>query len=172
MLEDSKAIIAPELVGESIIPYIADDSRKFFYLSLRASGIGIRESCKRAGVPPTTLKKWRHNDKDFKYWDGPGLLTLRKSYRNQLLLELWSRNFRRVLEDQAGLLEIPEENLTKDQRKAREKVWKDYTPEKMKSFIEVGEGNSEKKNDLYDLAQALKKAEQLDIVEGEYKEGE
>ncbi len=171
-MNESTSLISPEIIGESIIPHVADDSRKFNYLSLRASGIGIREACKRAGVPPTTLKKWRHNDQNLKYWDGPGLLTLRKSYRNQLLLELWSRNFRRVLEDQAELLEIPEDMLTDKQRKAREKIWKDYTPEKLKSFIEVGDGSTDKKNDLYDLAKALRQAESIEIVEGEYRESE
>lgn len=159
--------VPPEVIGESIIPYVPDDSRKHYYLSLRASGLAVKEAREMADIASQTLKNWRHTDLNFRYWDGPGLLTLRKQYRDQLLLEEWARNFRLVLEDQSRLLSTPLAKLSEDERKARTKLWREYGPDKLKVFKEVAMGNQERRKDIYDLIKALDTAK---AVEGDFEE--
>lgn len=175
-MNDSRSLapaVSPEVIGESIIPYVPDDSRKHAYLSYRASGLSVYESYTMCKIPKQTVRNWRNEDINFKYWDGPGLLTLRKQYRDQILLEEWARNFRLVLKDQSDLLSKTDAELTDEERKARVKLWREYGPEKLKVFKEVALGNQERRKDIYDLIRALRDAES-DIVEGEFteKEGE
>lgn len=168
-MSENRELVPFDVIGESIIPGVFDDSRKHMYLSLRASGLSVKESREMADVASQTLKNWRHTDKNVKYWDGPGLLQLRGKYRNQMLYEAYSRNYRMVLEDHLAILTKPPEKLSDDERKTRTKIGNKYGPEGLKAFKELVESGQESGRGLKDLAKLLGITES-NAVEGEFNE--
>jgi len=131
-----------EVVGESLIPYISDDTNMNLYLGLRACGLTVDESRKHTNIAYVTLKKWRAHSSDFKYWDGPGIRRLRTMYRDRYLTELAIRNITLVLMADAKLLAKDPATLEGYELKELNTIKKQYNLDKLKGLREANEASS------------------------------
>lgn len=132
--------IPPEIVGESLIPYIGEDTNMNMYLGLRACGLTVVEARNHARIAAQTLKEWRCKNSDFKYWDGPGIRKLRNTFRDSCLNELAVRNITLVMISDAHLLAKDPNTLTDDEKKEVSKIKKNYSLDKLKALREGAEG--------------------------------
>ena len=139
--------IPAEVVGESLIPYISDDTNMNLYLGLRACGLTVDESRKHTGVAYTTVRDWRVNNSDFKYWDGPGIRRLRTMYRDRYLTELAIRNITLVLMADAKLLAKDPEKMEGYELKELNTIKKQYNLDKLKGLREANEASTMPVND-------------------------
>ncbi|KKK57638.1 hypothetical protein LCGC14_3052470, partial [marine sediment metagenome] len=72
--------------------------RKASYLSYRAAGFSVRESCALVPVSFATVKAWRRDDEEFRQWEsGEKLAWLQSNVSQDLMQMEFMRNFRLCL---------------------------------------------------------------------------
>lgn len=73
---------------------LGNNPRKADYLSRRASGFSVRESCALAEVHFSTVKRWRREDEEFRNWEsGEKLAWLQSNVAHDLRQMQFMRNF-------------------------------------------------------------------------------
>ena len=100
VLETGKADVDPDDYEEMLIARIplSNNPRKASYLSYRASGFSVRESCALVPVAYVTVKKWRRDDEEFRDWEsGEKLAWLQSNVAHDLTQMEFMRNFRLCL---------------------------------------------------------------------------
>lgn len=74
---------------------LSNNPRKADYLSNRACGFSVRESCMLASISFGTVKKWRRDDPEFRDWEsGEKLAWLQSNVSHDLLQMEFMRNLR------------------------------------------------------------------------------
>jgi len=100
VVESGKADIEADDYEEMLkarIP-LGNNPRKASYLSYRASGFSVRESCALVPVSFATVKKWRREDEEFREWEsGEKLAWLQSNVAHDLTQMEFMRNFRLCL---------------------------------------------------------------------------
>ena len=109
------------------------------YLSMRACGFNILESCEFAGITLRTLQRYRSDDSFFAYCDSEGLSRLRCELRNDILGVEFAKNFRMILMHDAEVIKKSalHQELTPDEQEYLEKIRPYYTPQAFKQIKEV-----------------------------------
>ncbi|KKL96767.1 hypothetical protein LCGC14_1841150 [marine sediment metagenome] len=100
VVESGKADVEPDDYEEMLkarIP-LSNNPRKASYLSYRAGGFSVRESCALVPVSFATVKAWRRDDEEFRQWEsGEKLAWLQSNVAHDLLQMEFMRNFRLCL---------------------------------------------------------------------------
>lgn len=106
--------------------------RKGEYLSNRACGFGVRESCHLAGVNHATLTRWRREDPEFVQWENDRLRFLQTQLAGDVLRAEFMRNFRLILRRDFRVIYKAVYNfdgLTKREWAYLMKIRKEYGPQ-------------------------------------------
>lgn len=75
-----------------------NNPRKASYLSYRAAGFSIKESCALVPVSLVTVHQWRRDDEEFREWEtGEKLAWLQSNVSHNLMQMEFLRNFRLAL---------------------------------------------------------------------------
>ncbi|KKL71155.1 hypothetical protein LCGC14_2097740 [marine sediment metagenome] len=110
-----------------------NNPRKASYLSYRAAGFSVRESCALAEVQFGTVKKWRRDDEEFRGWEsGEKLAWLQNNIAHDLTQMEFMRNFRLCLRlDKKVLLKasLSLSLLTDREMEVLKVIRKHYTPQ-------------------------------------------
>ena len=100
IIESGKSDIEPDDHEEMLkarIP-LGNNPRKASYLSYRAAGFSVRESCALVPVTFGTVKAWRRDDEEFRGWEsGEKLAWLQSNVAHDLTQMEFMRNFRLCL---------------------------------------------------------------------------
>jgi len=100
VVESGKADVEPDDYEEMLkarIP-LSNNPRKASYLSYRAGGFSVRESCALVPVSFATVKAWRRDDEEFRQWEsGEKLAWLQSNVAHDLMQMEFMRNFRLCL---------------------------------------------------------------------------
>ena len=100
VVESGKADVEPDDYEEMLkarIP-LNNNPRKADYLSNRACGFSVRESCMLASISFAAVKKWRREDEEFRNWEsGEKLAWLQNNVAHDLQQMEFMRNFRLAL---------------------------------------------------------------------------
>jgi len=88
-----------------------NNPRKAGYLTNRASGFSVRESCALAEVTFATVLKWRREDAEFREWEEKRLPELQHDLVGDLVRMEFLRNFRLALRRDFKLLYKANYNL-------------------------------------------------------------
>lgn len=100
VVESGKADVEPDDYEEMLkarIP-LSNNPRKASYLSYRAAGFSVRESCALVPVNFGTVKAWRRDDEEFRQWEsGEKLAWLQSNVAHDLQQMEFMRNFRLCL---------------------------------------------------------------------------
>ena len=135
VVESGKADIEPDDYEEMLkarIP-LSNNPRKADYLSHRAAGFSVRESCALAEVQFGTVKKWRREDSEFREWEsGEKLAWLQSNVASDLISMEFMRNFRLCLRlDKKVLLKasLSLSLLTDREMEVLKVIRKHYTPQ-------------------------------------------
>lgn len=135
VVESGKSDIAPDDYEEMLkarIP-LSKNPRKADYLSNRACGFSVRESCMLASVKFGTVKKWRREDEEFRRWEsGDGLAWLQSNVSHDLMQMEFMRNFRLALRLDKKILYKANYNLagmTDREHEVLKVIRKHYTPQ-------------------------------------------
>ena len=118
-------------IADARIP-LSQNPRKAEYLSNRAVGFGIRESCALADVSQATLRKWRREDPEFREFEGERLAFLQRTISSDIMRMKWLRNFFLVLRRDQRILyksAFNFEGLTDNERSYLHLIRKHYTPQ-------------------------------------------
>ena len=86
------------------IPLLSGSVNKVHYLSWRAMGFSIRESCQLSDVTEATVRRWRKEDEDFADWEGQRLRELQKSISQDILRFDFMRNMRMAMSRDSQIL--------------------------------------------------------------------
>ena len=135
VVESGKADIEPDDYEEMLIARIPlnKNPRKASYLSYRAAGFSVRESCALAEVQFGTVKKWRREDAEFREWEsGEKLAWLQSNVAHDLTQMEFMRNFRLCLRlDKKVLLKasLSLSLLTDREMEVLKVIRKHYTPQ-------------------------------------------
>lgn len=86
------------------IPLLSGSVNKVHYLSWRAMGFGIRESCQLSDITEATVRRWRVEDEDFADWEGKRLRELQKSISQDILRFDFMRNMRLAMSRDSQIL--------------------------------------------------------------------
>ncbi|KKM94125.1 hypothetical protein LCGC14_1201430 [marine sediment metagenome] len=124
--------------ADSVLPrFDWDDERKRKYLSYRLCGFGRDEARKFAGgIDVKTIYNWRQQDEEFQSIEQTNLLTLQRTFSEQVVNLDFTRNFKLALElDFRVLVKANEASqnvnatqLTKEEREYLIKIRPLYTP--------------------------------------------
>ena len=135
VVESGKADVEPDDYEEMLkarIP-LNKNPRKASYLSHRACGFSIRESCALVPVEFVTVKKWRREDEEFRQWEsGEKLAWLQSNVAHDLLQMEFMRNFRLCLRlDKKVLFKASTHlaSLTDREMEILKVIRKHYTPQ-------------------------------------------
>ena len=135
VVESGKADVEPDDYEEMLrarIP-LNNNPRKASYLSYRAAGFSVRESCALAEVQFGTVKKWRREDEEFRNWEsGERLAWLQNNVASDLISMEFMRNFRLCLRlDKKVLLRasLSLSLLTDREMEVLKVIRKHYTPQ-------------------------------------------
>jgi len=100
VIESGKADVEPDSYEEMLkarIP-LNNNPRKASYLSYRAAGFSVRESCALVPIEYVSVKKWRREDEEFRQWEsGEKLAWLQSNVAHDLTQMEFMRNFRLCL---------------------------------------------------------------------------
>lgn len=112
---------------------LGNNPRKASYLSYRASGFSVRESCALAEVHHSTVKKWRRDDEEFRTWEsGEKLAWLQSNVAHDLQQMEFMRNFRLCLRMDKKVLykaALSLSLLTEREMEILKVIRKHYTPQ-------------------------------------------
>jgi len=100
VVESGKAEVIANDVEEMLIARIPLNAnpRKAAYLSNRACGFSIRESCMLASISFAAVKKWRRDDEEFREWEsGDKMAWLQHTVVTDLQRMEFMRNFRLLM---------------------------------------------------------------------------
>ncbi len=86
------------------IPLLSGSVNKVHYLSWRAMGFEVRESCQLSDVTEATVRRWRKEDPDFADWEGTKLRELQKSISQDILRFDFMRNMRMAMSRDSQVL--------------------------------------------------------------------
>ncbi len=135
VVESGKSDIEPDDYEEMLkarIP-LNKNPRKADYLSHRACGFSVRESCNLADISFAAVKKWRREDEDFRKWEsGDGLAWLQSNVSHDLMQMEFMRNFRLALRLDKKILykaSLALELLTDKEMEILKVIRKHYTPQ-------------------------------------------
>ncbi|KKK93323.1 hypothetical protein LCGC14_2694020 [marine sediment metagenome] len=135
VIESGKADVEPDSYEEMLkarIP-LNNNPRKASYLSYRAAGFSVRESCALVPIEYVSVKKWRREDEEFRQWEsGEKLAWLQSNVAHDLTQMEFMRNFRlclrldkKVLYKAALSLSL----LTEREMEVLKVIRKHYTPQ-------------------------------------------
>lgn len=142
-MEESKQSV------EAVLPLYDGNERKSSYLSYRATGFSINESCELADVHEATVKRWRTEDDNFNYYDTVGISELRKELGIKLSANSFTRNFRMVMTKDYEVLYKAihrPDKLSKDEKDYLLKLRSHYSPENLKVVQQLLTGERELKD--------------------------
>ena len=135
VVESGKADVEPDDYEEMLkarIP-LSNNPRKASYLSYRAAGFSVRESCALVPVSFATVKAWRRDDEEFRQWEsGEKLAWLQSNVAHDLMQMEFMRNFRLCLRlDKKILLKASTflASLTDREMEVLKVIRKHYTPQ-------------------------------------------
>ncbi|KKN33835.1 hypothetical protein LCGC14_0799690 [marine sediment metagenome] len=135
VVESGKSDIEPDDYEEMLkarIP-LSNNPRKASYLSHRAAGFSVRESCALVPVTFTTIKAWRRDDEEFREWEsGEKLAWLQSNVAHDLMQMEFMRNFRLALRLDKKILfkaSLALESLTPKEMEMLKVIRKHYTPQ-------------------------------------------
>lgn len=135
VVESGKADIQPDDYEEMLkarIP-LSNNPRKADYLSNRACGFSVRESCMLASISFASVKKWRREDEEFRAWEsGEKLAWLQTNVSHDLQQMEFMRNFRLCLRLDKKILfkaNYNLEGLTDREHEVLKVIRKHYTPQ-------------------------------------------
>lgn len=116
------------------------------WLSYYAFGFSVKESCKLAGVKPSTIDVWSRKNKDFAALI-ENRAEFRRKYDKALTRMEFMRNFRLCLQKDYNVLSKPEAHLGKEDHAYLNQIRKQYSPQQLHILetLEIGEstgGNS------------------------------
>lgn len=122
--------------ADSVLPrFDWDDAKKRAYLSYRLCGFSRDEARDHTGTDVKTIYNWRMRDEEFAKIEQTNLLTLQRSFSDQVINLDFTRNFKLALELDAKVLTKANEatrdatvTLTKDERTYLNKIRPLYTP--------------------------------------------
>lgn len=130
-------------LAEAMMPYFDGSDlislNKGKYLSMRACGFNVLESCEFAGINLRTVQRYRKEDEFFSYCDSEGLSRLRSELRNDILGVEFAKNFRMILMKDAEVIKKAAigRELTTEEQEYLEKIRPYYTPQAFKQIKEV-----------------------------------
>lgn len=134
VVESGKSDIEPDDYEEMLkarIP-LSNNPRKASYLSYRAAGFSVRESCALVPVTFTTVKSWRRDDEEFRGWEsGEKLAWLQSNVAHDLTQMEFMRNFRLCLRLDKKVLyraAMSLSTLTDREMEVLKVIRKHYTP--------------------------------------------
>ncbi|KKN17586.1 hypothetical protein LCGC14_0964520 [marine sediment metagenome] len=135
VVESGKSDIEPDDYEEMLrarIP-LGNNPRKASYLSYRAAGFSVRESCALVPVTFGTVKAWRRDDEEFRGWEsGEKLSWLQSNVAHDLTQMEFMRNFRLCLRLDKKVLyraALSLESLTPKEMEILKVIRKHYTPQ-------------------------------------------
>ena len=112
---------------------LGNNPRKASYLSYRAAGFSVRESCALVPVTFTTVKAWRRDDEEFRTWEsGEKLAWLQSNVAHDLTQMEFMRNFRLALRLDKKVLfkaSLSLDSLTDREMEILKVIRKHYTPQ-------------------------------------------
>jgi hypothetical protein len=112
---------------------LSNNPNKADYLSNRACGFSVRESCMLANISFATVKKWRRDDEEFRTWEsGERLAWLQNNLSHDLQQMEFMRNFRLALRLDKKILYKANYNLngmTDHEFDILKVIRKHYTPQ-------------------------------------------
>ncbi len=123
--------------ADSVLPrFDWDDDKKRAYLSYRLCGFSRDEARGFIGIDVKTIYNWRMRDEEFASIEQTNLLTLQRSFSDQVVSLDFTRNFKLALELDFKILvkanEASKDNakvsLTKEERSYLNKIRPLYTP--------------------------------------------
>lgn len=135
VLESGKSDIEPDDYEEMLVARIplSNNPRKASYLSYRAAGFSVRESCALVPVNFGTVKKWRREDSEFREWEsGEKLAWLQSNVAHDLTQMEFMRNFRLCLRLDKKILfkaSLSLATLTDRELEVLKVIRKHYTPQ-------------------------------------------
>jgi len=101
VIEPGKSDIPEDDTGEqallSRIPLQSRNARKAAYLSWRATGFSVTESCDLASITLATLFRWREKDEEFAKFEREKISELQKTVSRDLIHLEFMRNLRLAL---------------------------------------------------------------------------
>ena len=124
--------------ADSVLPrFDWDDESKRKYLSYRLCGFSRREAKDFSGVSERTIYNWRQKDTEFESIEATNLLTLQRSFSEQVINLDFTRNFKLALELDSVILtkahkassDPNAEQLTTTERTYLNKIRPLYTPQ-------------------------------------------
>ncbi len=111
---------------------LSNNPRKASYLSYRAGGFSVRESCALVPVTHGTVKAWRRDDEEFRGWEsGERLAWLQSNVAHDLIQMEFMRNFRLCLRLDKKVLyraALSLDLLTDREMEVLKVIRKHYTP--------------------------------------------
>ena len=135
VIESGKADVDPDDHEEMLkarIP-LNNNPRKASYLSYRAAGFSVKESCALVPVELVTVCGWRRDDPEFREWEtGEKLAWLQSNVSHDLMQMEFLRNFRLALKlDGKILLKASTylEGMTDREMEILKVIRKHYTPQ-------------------------------------------
>jgi len=112
---------------------LGNNPRKASYLSYRAAGFSVRESCALVPVTHGTVKAWRRDDEEFRGWEsGEKLAWLQSNVAHDLTQMEFMRNFRLALRLDKKILfkaALSLASLTDREMEVLKVIRKHYTPQ-------------------------------------------
>ncbi len=112
---------------------LSNNPRKASYLSYRAAGFSVRESCALVPVTFGTVKAWRRDDEEFRDWEsGEKLAWLQSNVAHDLTQMEFMRNFRLCLRLDKKVLfraALSLDLLTDREMEVLKIIRKHYTPQ-------------------------------------------
>ena len=140
VVESGKSDIEPDDYEEMLkarIP-LSNNPRKASYLSYRASGFSVRESCALVPVNFATVQAWRRDDEEFRNWEsGEKLAWLQHNISSDLMTMEFMRNFRLALRMDFKILYKANYNfagMTDNEIAVLKAIRKHYTPQDLMSI--------------------------------------
>jgi hypothetical protein len=134
VVESGQSDIEPDDYEEMLkarIP-LGNNPRKASYLSYRAAGFSVRESCVLVPVMFGTVKAWRRDDEEFRSWEsGEKLSWLQSNVAHDLTQMEFMRNFRLCLRLDKKVLyraALSLDLLTEREMEVLKIIRKHYTP--------------------------------------------
>lgn len=123
-----------EAAIEAIVPYFPSEPKKSKYLSFRACGFTVRESCQLTKITESAARHWRANDPEFNNLDTAGISDLKKQIGMEYLDVEFTRNFRLVLQKDLVVLMkslTTKDGLTPQEQQYLLKIRQFYTPQQL-----------------------------------------
>lgn len=124
-------------VIQSILPYNVSEpvnEKKAKYLSFRASGFSVSESCQLTPIGYVTVKSWRAEDEDFRSIELERLAEIKDKVARELIGAEFVRNFRLALLKDYKIFKkslIKPDEMTKQEHSYLMKARSHYTPQQL-----------------------------------------